>query len=95
MKFDGQSAVEVHTKSNLEELKSFTSMSLYIRVPSSSELGQSAKQDRFIMYLGNKNVSSPTQANVIFKASKNIDVHRESVSVILIQLNGLNKAFCL
>lgn len=55
MKFDGQSAVEVHTKSNLEELKSFTSMSLYIRVPSSSELGQSAKQDRFIMYLGNKN----------------------------------------
>lgn len=55
MKFDGQSAVEVHTKSNLEELKSFTSMSLYMRVPSSSELGQSAKQDRFIMYLGNKN----------------------------------------
>ncbi|XP_051881021.1 laminin subunit alpha-4 [Pristis pectinata] len=55
MKFDGQSAVEVHTKSNLEELKSFTSMSLYMRVPPSSEQGQTATQDRFIMYLGNKN----------------------------------------
>ncbi|XP_041043712.1 laminin subunit alpha-4 [Carcharodon carcharias] len=51
MKFDGQSAVEVNSKSNLEELKSFTSMSLYMQVPS----GQTANQDRFIMYLGNKN----------------------------------------
>ncbi|XP_069742928.1 laminin subunit alpha-4 [Narcine bancroftii] len=55
MKFDGHSAVEVHTNSNLEELKSFTSMSLYMRVPSQNEQGHSAKQDRFIMYLGNKN----------------------------------------
>ncbi|XP_067840789.1 laminin subunit alpha-4 [Heptranchias perlo] len=53
MKFDGQSAVEVRSKSNLEELKSFTSMSLYMRVPSLSE--QTDNQDRFIMYLGNKN----------------------------------------
>ncbi|XP_078398336.1 laminin subunit alpha-4 isoform X2 [Cetorhinus maximus] len=51
MKFDGQSAVEVNSKSNLEELKSFTSMSLYMQVPSD----HAANQDRFIMYLGNKN----------------------------------------
>ncbi|XP_038655581.1 laminin subunit alpha-4 [Scyliorhinus canicula] len=55
MKFDGQSAVEVNSKSNLEELKSFTSMSLYMQVPSLSEQGQAANQDRFILYLGNKN----------------------------------------
>ncbi|XP_067881643.1 laminin subunit alpha-4 [Heterodontus francisci] len=55
MKFDGQSAVEVHSKSNLEELKSFTSISLYMQVPSLSEQGQAANQDRFIFYLGNKN----------------------------------------
>uniref|UniRef100_UPI00398E985A laminin subunit alpha-4 n=1 Tax=Pristiophorus japonicus TaxID=55135 RepID=UPI00398E985A len=55
MKFDGQSAVEVRAKPNLEELKSFTSMSLYMRVPSLSEQGQTANQDRFIMYLGSKN----------------------------------------
>ncbi|XP_062889767.1 laminin subunit alpha-4 [Mobula hypostoma] len=55
MKFDGRSAVELHTKTNLEELKSFTSMSLYMRIPSLSEQGQAAIQDRFIMYLGNKN----------------------------------------
>uniref|UniRef100_A0A4W3H8L8 Laminin subunit alpha 4 n=1 Tax=Callorhinchus milii TaxID=7868 RepID=A0A4W3H8L8_CALMI len=58
MKFEGQSAVEVRSKSNLEELKSFTSMSLYMRVPSLNEYGQAASQDRFIMYLGNKNAKS-------------------------------------
>ncbi|GCC25954.1 hypothetical protein chiPu_0004368 [Chiloscyllium punctatum] len=55
MKFDGQSAVELHPKANLEELKSFTSLSLFMRVPSLSEQAQDANKDRFIMYLGNKN----------------------------------------
>ncbi|XP_033875125.3 laminin subunit alpha-4-like [Acipenser ruthenus] len=51
MRFDGQSAVEVHPKTKLEELKAFTSMSLFMKVDSEKHKGQ----DRFIMYLGNKN----------------------------------------
>ncbi|RXM29234.1 Laminin subunit alpha-4 [Acipenser ruthenus] len=51
MRFDGQSAVEVHPKTKLEELKTFTSMSLFMKVDSEKHKGQ----DRFIMYLGNKN----------------------------------------
>ncbi|MGH0142519.1 UNVERIFIED_CONTAM: hypothetical protein FKN15_051343 [Acipenser sinensis] len=51
MRFDGLSAVEVHPKTKLEELKTFTSMSLFMKVDSEKHKGQ----DRFIMYLGNKN----------------------------------------
>ncbi|KAK1171888.1 hypothetical protein AOXY_G6820 [Acipenser oxyrinchus oxyrinchus] len=51
MRFDGLSAVEVHPKTKLEELKAFTSMSLFMKVDSEKHKGQ----DRFIMYLGNKN----------------------------------------
>ncbi|XP_066554921.1 laminin subunit alpha-4 [Amia ocellicauda] len=51
MKFNGQSAVEVYPKTNLEELKAVTSISLYIRVEKEKE----NLQDRLIFYLGNKN----------------------------------------
>lgn len=55
MMFEGQSAVEVNPKINVEELKSFTSMSLYIKLPKDNQQ-LAASPDRFILYLGNKNV---------------------------------------
>uniref|UniRef100_A0A8C3TYF0 Laminin subunit alpha-4 n=1 Tax=Catharus ustulatus TaxID=91951 RepID=A0A8C3TYF0_CATUS len=54
MMFEGQSAVEVNPKINVEELKSFTSMSLYIKLPKDNPQ-LAASPDRFILYLGNKN----------------------------------------
>ncbi|XP_030055081.1 laminin subunit alpha-4 [Microcaecilia unicolor] len=50
MKFEGQSAVEVNSKVDLSELKAFSSMSLYMKLP-----GKEVQQeDRFIMYLGSR-----------------------------------------
>ncbi|NXC53117.1 LAMA4 protein, partial [Aleadryas rufinucha] len=54
MMFEGQSAVEVNPKINVEELKSFTSMSLYIKLHKENPQ-LAASPDRFILYLGNKN----------------------------------------
>ncbi|XP_051952446.1 laminin subunit alpha-4 isoform X1 [Xyrauchen texanus] len=50
MKFKGQSAVEVHPHSNLEELKTVTSISFYIRVDPDKD----PIEDRFLLYLGDK-----------------------------------------
>ncbi|OXB70558.1 UNVERIFIED_CONTAM: hypothetical protein H355_006187 [Colinus virginianus] len=57
MMFGGQSAVEVNPKINVEELKSFTSMSLYIKLQKDNPQ-LAASPDRFILYLGNKNVKN-------------------------------------
>ncbi|XP_071597234.1 laminin subunit alpha-4 [Heliangelus exortis] len=57
MMFGGQSAVEVNPKINMEELKSFTSMSLYIKLEKDNpQLATSP--DRFILYLGDKNAKN-------------------------------------
>lgn len=53
MKFNGQSSVEVHPHSNLEELKTVTSISLFIRVDPDKD----PIEDRFILYLGDQSVS--------------------------------------
>ncbi|XP_028253494.1 laminin subunit alpha-4 [Parambassis ranga] len=50
MKFNGQSSVEVHPPSNLEELKTVTSISLFIRVDPDKD----PIEDRFILYLGDR-----------------------------------------
>lgn len=55
MKFNGQSSVEVHPHSNLEELKTVTSISLFIRVDPDKD----PIEDRFIFYLGDRNVRNP------------------------------------
>lgn len=52
MKFNGQSSVEVHPPSNLEELMSMTSISLFMRVDPDKD----PIEDRFILYLGDRNV---------------------------------------
>ncbi|XP_060907248.1 laminin subunit alpha-4 [Labrus mixtus] len=51
MKFNGQSSVEVHPHSNLEELKTVTSISLFIRVDPDKD----PIEDRFVLYLGDRN----------------------------------------
>lgn len=53
MKFNSQSSVEVHPHSNLEELKTVTSISLFIRVDPDTD----PIEDRFILYLGDRSVS--------------------------------------
>ncbi|XP_037698538.1 laminin subunit alpha-4 isoform X3 [Choloepus didactylus] len=54
MMFDGQSAVEVHPKTSVDDLKAFTSLSLYMKPPMKKpELTGTA--DQFILYLGSKN----------------------------------------
>ncbi|NWU63800.1 LAMA4 protein, partial [Pterocles burchelli] len=57
MMFGGQSAVEVNPKINMEELKSFTSMSLYIKLQKDNPQ-LAASPDRFILYLGSKNAKN-------------------------------------
>ncbi|XP_024147137.1 laminin subunit alpha-4 [Oryzias melastigma] len=53
MKFDGQSSVEVHPHSNLDDLKTVTSISLFMRVDPDKD----PIEDRFVLYLGDKNGS--------------------------------------
>ncbi|XP_074043498.1 laminin subunit alpha-4 isoform X2 [Macrotis lagotis] len=57
MTFDGQSAVEVNTKTSVDDLKAFTSMSLYMKPPAKSAM-KNENVDRFILYLGSKNAKS-------------------------------------
>lgn len=54
MKFNGQSSVEIHADTNLEDLKAVTSISLFMRV----DPDQDPIEDRFIFYLGDRNVST-------------------------------------
>lgn len=55
MTFEGRSAVEVNPQVNVEDLKAFTSLSLYMKF--SEENPQRKKpQDQFVLYLGSKNV---------------------------------------
>ncbi|XP_068609646.1 laminin subunit alpha-4 [Brachionichthys hirsutus] len=51
MKFNGQSSVEVHPHTNLEELKTVTSISLFMRVDPDKD----PIEDRLILYLGDRN----------------------------------------
>ncbi|XP_012409861.1 laminin subunit alpha-4 [Trichechus manatus latirostris] len=58
MMFDGQSAVEVHPKTSVDDIKAFTSLSLYMKPPV-KQPEQSGTADQFILYLGNKNQLIP------------------------------------
>ncbi|XP_069830960.1 laminin subunit alpha-4 isoform X2 [Dendropsophus ebraccatus] len=51
MKFEGKSAVNVNMKTNLADLKAYSSIGLYINP-------EPRQEDRFIMYLGHKNGKS-------------------------------------
>lgn len=52
MKFSGQSSVQVQPHTNLEDLKTVTTISLFIRVDPDKD----PIEDRFIFYLGDRNV---------------------------------------
>ncbi|XP_069076126.1 laminin subunit alpha-3 isoform X1 [Pleurodeles waltl] len=51
MKFNGESGVEVRPPTNLEDLKAYSSLSLYLQRSAASP------RDMFVMYLGNKDTS--------------------------------------
>ncbi|KAI5943732.1 Laminin subunit alpha-4 [Manis javanica] len=55
MMFDGQSAVEVHPKTSMDDLKTFTSLSLYMKPPPVKQPKLAGTADGFILYLGSKN----------------------------------------
>ncbi|KAM9840767.1 laminin subunit alpha-4 [Aulostomus maculatus] len=51
MKFNGQSSVKIHPPTNLEDLKTVTSISLFMRVDPDKD----PIEDRLILYLGDRN----------------------------------------
>ena len=55
MRFNGRSGVEVRLPNDLEDLKGYTSLSLFLQRPESTESG--GTENMFVMYLGNKDVS--------------------------------------
>ena len=55
MRFNGKSGVEVRLPSDLEDLKGYTSLSLFLQRPESKE--NAGTQNMFVMYLGNKDDS--------------------------------------
>lgn len=58
MRFNGSSGVEVRPPDNLDDLKGYTSLSLYLQRPL-SRLDSPRRQtsNMFVMYLGDKDVS--------------------------------------
>ncbi|KAF5919960.1 hypothetical protein HPG69_014326 [Diceros bicornis minor] len=54
MMFDGQSAVEVHPKTSMDDLKTFTSLSLYMKPPPAKQPALAGTADQFILYLGSR-----------------------------------------
>lgn len=55
MRFNGRSGVEVRLPNDLEDLRGYTSLSLFLQRPDSRENG--GTENMFVMYLGNKDVS--------------------------------------
>ncbi|XP_045705786.1 laminin subunit alpha-3 isoform X2 [Phyllostomus hastatus] len=55
MRFNGKSGVEVRLPNDLEDLKGYTSLSLFLQRPQSGENGRT--ENMFVMYLGNKDAS--------------------------------------
>ncbi|XP_007432614.1 laminin subunit alpha-4 [Python bivittatus] len=57
MTFEGHSAVEVNPQMNVEDLKAFTSLSLYMKF-SEQNPQRKKPQDQFVLYLGSKNAKN-------------------------------------
>ncbi|KAM6218699.1 laminin subunit alpha-3 [Rhynchocyon petersi] len=55
MRFNGKSGVEVRLPNDLEDLKGYTSLSLFLQRPDSQE--NRGTENMFVMYLGNKDAS--------------------------------------
>ncbi|KAL7987832.1 hypothetical protein Chor_006751 [Crotalus horridus] len=57
MTFEGHSAVEVNPQMNVEDLKAFTSLTLYMKF-SEKNPQRKKPQDQFVLYLGSKNTKN-------------------------------------
>lgn len=57
MKFNGKSAVQVRTPSNLADLAAYTSFKFHITLPQAARQKRQVANNQFVFYLGNKNVS--------------------------------------
>uniref|UniRef100_A0A6Q2XBZ2 Laminin, alpha 4 n=1 Tax=Esox lucius TaxID=8010 RepID=A0A6Q2XBZ2_ESOLU len=82
MKFNGQSLVEVHPHTNLEDLKTVTSISLFIRVDPDKD----PIEDRFIFYLGARNVRKKDYMGLAIKNDNLVYVYnlgKEDVEIAL------------
>lgn len=65
MKFNGKSSVEVQPPINLEQLKTVTSISLFMRVDPDTD----AIEDRFILYLGDRHVRTAGKTRLVYLIS--------------------------
>lgn len=65
MRFNGKSGVEVRLPSDLDDLKGYTSLSLFLQRPQSGENG--GTDNMFVMYLGNKDVSAALACLLLLK----------------------------
>lgn len=74
MRFNGKSGVEVRLPNDLEDLKGYTSLSLFLQRPDLRENG--GTEDMFVMYLGNKDVSAGRTARftnrVVLEATRRL-----------------------
>lgn len=83
MRFNGKSGVEVRLPSDLEDLKGYTSLSLFLQRPESKENG--GTQNMFVMYLGNKDVSIALTFLLFLKQNIAFDLRDTTVSLRLAQ----------
>ena len=73
MRFNGRSGVEVRLPNDLEDLKGYTSLSLFLQRPESTETG--GTENMFVMYLGNKDVSIALTFPWFLKQNMAFEVH--------------------
>ena len=83
MRFNGKSGVEVRLPNDLEDLKGYTSLSLFLQRPESTESG--GTENMFVMYLGNKDVSIALTFLLFLKQNTVFEMHDTTVSLPLAQ----------
>lgn len=83
MRFNGKSGVEVRLPNDLEDLKGYTSLSLFLQRPESRQNG--GTENMFVMYLGNKDVSIALIFLLFLKQNTAFEMHDTTVSLPLAQ----------
>ena len=79
MRFNGRSGVEVRLPNDLEDLKGYTSLSLFLQRPESTESG--GTENMFVMYLGNKDVSIALTFPWFLKQKMSFEVRDTAMSL--------------
>ncbi|KAB5546449.1 hypothetical protein PHYPO_G00072140 [Pangasianodon hypophthalmus] len=65
MKFNGKSAVQVRTPSNLADLAAYTSLKFHITLPQAGRKKRQDANSQFVFYLGNRNSSKEFMGMVL------------------------------